>query len=114
MGRLPTSQNRRSLNAVLSMEACVEQKMLEVFSETSNSGVVRMPGRAYPGSVIQGDSLSILCCLARAIRQRASASGDAELLEDASELAELLEDRRHHYESVLGDHGLTLPYTKME
>jgi hypothetical protein len=31
----------------------------EVLSDVSNNAVVRMPGRRFPGLVIQGDSLSI-------------------------------------------------------
>ena len=34
----------------------MEVKPLEVFSEDSNFGVVRMPGRSYPGCVIQGET----------------------------------------------------------
>lgn len=34
---------------------------LEVYSDASNSAVIQTPGRRFPGSVIQGDSLAILC-----------------------------------------------------
>ena len=39
----------------------MEIKQIEVYSELSNYGIVRMPGRHFPGAVIQGDSLHILC-----------------------------------------------------
>jgi hypothetical protein len=38
----------------------MEIKEIEVFSEMSNYAIVRMPGRHFPGCVIQGDSLSVL------------------------------------------------------
>jgi hypothetical protein len=39
---------------------------IEVYSEATNQAVVQMPGRQFPGSVIQGDSLSILYKLSKA------------------------------------------------
>lgn len=91
----------------------MEQKTMKVFSETSNYGVVRMPGRSFPGVVVQGDSLAILCRLARSVKQRVALAKDSELVDDASELIELLEDRLRHYEEVLAEHGIKLPYTKL-
>ena len=38
----------------------MEVQPLEVYATDSNYAVVRPPGRHYPCSVIQGDSLSIL------------------------------------------------------
>ena len=90
----------------------MEQLLLEVFSETSNYGIVRMPDRSSPGVVIQGGSLAILCKCLRSIHDRAVRAGDAELVEEVAELGELLEDRLRHYEQVLVDHGINLPYSK--
>ena len=88
----------------------MEQKHLEVYSETSNYGVVRMPGRAFPGSVIQGDSLAILCEHARSVHRRAVQIADEELVDEAADLLEQLEGRLHHYEQVFADHKIALPY----
>jgi len=90
----------------------LEHKNLEVFSETSNYAIVRMPGRSFPGMVVQGDSLSILCNHARSIHRLATRLGDAELLDEIAELQDLLEDRLRHYEEVLAEHNMRLPYTK--
>ena len=38
---------------------------LEVYSRTTNSAIIKPPGRQFPGVVIQGDSLSILCGVAK-------------------------------------------------
>lgn len=48
----------------------MERKELEVFSEASNYGIVRMPGRQFPGCVVQGDSLSIMAVRKRLQRSR--------------------------------------------
>jgi hypothetical protein len=92
----------------------VETKSLDVFSELPNYGIVRMPGREFPGCVVQGDSLAILCRLARSIVARLDRALDVELREDADELRESLESRLRHYESVLSEHGLPLPYSRSE
>lgn len=90
----------------------MELKQLEVFSEASNYGIVRMPGRNFPGCVIQGDSLSILCSFARSIHQRVVALDDEELSGDTAEMLDLLEGRLKHYEEVLKQHDIPLPYFK--
>lgn len=90
----------------------MERKEVEVYSEVSNYGIVRMPGRNFPGAVVQGDSLSILCNQARRIVQHAENGTDTELIEEAKELLDLLEDRLSHYEQVLAEHQIPLPYNK--
>ena len=88
----------------------MEVKQLEVFSESSNYGIVRMPGRSFPGCVVQGDSLSILCGLALSIAKRAEKVADADFRDEVAELVDLLLDRLRHYEQVLANHELPLPY----
>jgi len=83
---------------------------MEVFSEAPNFPVIRHPGRNFPGSLIQGDSLSIIYQLATSIRGRAKKTGDADLMDDAEELHELLKNRLRVYEETLLAHGIELPY----
>ena len=87
----------------------IEMKQIEVLSEASNMAVVRMPGRKFPGIVIQGDSLSILASAAEIIRARVPA-GHEVLREAAEELCRLLTGRLTHYEKVLRENGIKLPY----
>jgi hypothetical protein len=89
----------------------IESKHIEVLSEASNLAVVRMPGRKFPGVVIQGDSLSILVSAAEIIRSRVPA-GDEILREAAEELCRLLTHRLAHYEEVLRENGIELPYAR--
>jgi hypothetical protein len=49
---------------------------LELWSGQVNSAVVRVPGRRFPGVVIQGDSLSILFDLAMYVTEHLPASAD--------------------------------------
>ncbi len=88
----------------------MESKPLEVFSEESNYGIVRMPGRRFPGCVIQGDSLSILVALAEGICKTLRTIANEQLVGEAEELRDQLQDRLNHYEKVLGEHGIELPY----
>ena len=87
---------------------------LEVFSEATNHAVVRADGRRFPGSLVQGDSLSILCSLSKRISERLALLGvlDEDLLSDAQELQESLLDRILHYQAVLEKHQMGLPYAK--
>jgi hypothetical protein len=83
---------------------------VEVLSEVSNQAVIKLPGRAFPASVVQGDSLSILFALARSVRDRARLTVDPELAQEAAELHALLYGRLLHYQSTLLASGWELPY----
>lgn len=85
---------------------------LEVFSEASNYAVIRPSGRRFPGSVIQGDSLSVLCAEAKEISEqiRSLQLEDEELLYLVQEHQEKLLGRLLHYQQVLIEHGFSLPY----
>lgn len=90
----------------------MEKLVLEIYSQAINQGIVKMPGRRFPGIVIQGDTMSTLAGTANAIYQLAKKSLDAELIEEASDLKDRLYGYLAHYESVLGEHGIELPYSK--
>jgi hypothetical protein len=87
---------------------------LNLLSEQSNHAVVQMPGREFPGSVIQGDSLFILFAEAKEISShlKESACADEELLYLAQEHQEKLLGRLLHYQRVLADHHAPLPYSE--
>lgn len=85
---------------------------LNVFSEQSNHAIVQMTGREFPGAVIQGDSLAILCAEAKEISERLQQIGctDEELLCLAQGHQEKLLERLLHYQQILSDNGVQLPY----
>jgi len=92
----------------------MEIEQLEVYAPDSNYAIIKLPGRNYPGCVIQGDSLATLCRLAQDI---ASCVHDGNtmsesFLADVQELANSLLDRMLHYQRVLSSHGIDFPYSK--
>lgn len=86
------------------------RKELDVLCEDSNYAVVRMPGRNYPGVVIQGDSFANLVGLARELISELERRSHEEAKEIAEELFDLLAGRQQHYEQVLLQEGIELPY----
>ena len=87
---------------------------LEVYSADSNYAVIKPPGRDYPGAVIQGDSLSILCKTAKSVAEKAKARqfDDKDFLYDLQDLLHSLLGRLAHYQQVLVEHGIDLPYSR--
>jgi len=85
---------------------------LEVYSSESNYAVIKPPGRNYPGCVIQGDSLGILCRtalnVARLVRQ--SDLSNEDLLGNIEDLTNSLVCRMLHYQRVLDEHGIDYPH----
>ena len=84
---------------------------IEVYSEASNSAVVRMPGRRFPGVVLQGDSLSILLDEALCVLKHIKPSGDDDdPYHDILSIARKLRGHLLNYEAALKAHGFQLPY----
>ena len=90
----------------------METKPVEIYSDASNHAVMRHPGREFPGSLVQGDTLHNLVSTARLVLDRAMLTKDSELIDSARELKEDLESRLVHYETVLASHRLPLPYPR--
>ena len=90
----------------------MEKIELEVYSQATNQAIVRMPHRHFPGLLLQGDTMSILADLAESIYERAKTSPDTELLDRARRLKDSLNDFLLHYEIVLGEHNIELPYSR--
>jgi hypothetical protein len=81
----------------------------KLLTEPTNWAVVHLPERAFPGVVVQGDSLNILI----SDLKRAAAEPDVQertfLLND---VIERLEGAQLRYEAVLKREGMTLPYRR--
>jgi len=90
----------------------MELAQVEVYSEESNHAIIRPPGRRFPGAVVQGDSLFILCSEAKRISQRLKdlAITDENLLDIAQDHQEKLLRRLLHYQEILAAYDITLPY----
>ena len=82
----------------------------EILSHVSNSAIVRLPGRQFPGVVVQGDTLSKLFDGARYMLLEFKRLRDEERYYEALMLAEQLQGQLLHYEAVLAQRGMCLPY----
>lgn len=92
----------------------VPQKLLDVFSADSNYAVIRPPGRQFPGAVIQGDSLSILCRTAKQVAEavRDGQTDHEDFADDVEVLLHSLVGRLEHYQAVLDRYGHGLPFSR--
>ena len=88
-------------------------KELEVYSEASNYAVIRASGRSFPGSLIQGDSLSTLCAEAKKISEfvKGLHLNNDDILYLVQDHQEKLLERLLHYQNILTEHGVDLPYS---
>jgi hypothetical protein len=81
---------------------------VEIFSDKTNAAVLRHPGRAFPGVLIQGDSLHALCQRADLACQEVG-QGTAGYPE-VNKLRNALWSYLNHYRTALGEHGIKLPF----
>jgi hypothetical protein len=85
-------------------------EQVEIYSDETNLAVMRHPGRKFPGVLVQGDTLHVLCTrldeLCAAARAQLTEGEYAEL----NELRNGLHAKLSHYKAVLGEHGIPLPF----
>lgn len=84
---------------------------LEVYSQSINRGVIRMPSQSFPGLLLQGETLSTLSKLAATIKEHAQTTNDTELIETSQELNDTLQKLISHFEATLTRHNIPLPYS---
>ena len=83
---------------------------VESFSDASNAAVVRLPGRQFPGIVLQGDSLKLLMDSACEIARLSRSSTIPGLEEASEEIVQLLTGYSQAYEKALKKHNHPFPY----
>jgi hypothetical protein len=83
---------------------------LEVYSTERNLAIVKPRGRRFPGIVVQGDTLHALFVAAGKVEEMARRSGDAELAAWAGKVSAEIGKLHAHYERVMVEHGVRLPY----
>lgn len=83
---------------------------VDCLSDASNYSVIRSPGRRFPAILVQGDSLRAMADLAEEIQKMVKHSANDELRATVDELAEQLLSRVKHYEQVMADEHMPLPY----
>lgn len=88
----------------------MERVEVELFTDGSNNAVVRMPGRNFPGVLIQGDSLSVIRSDVANIRDACRTAGATEALELVEFLLEDLDAIMLRYTDALARHDLRKPF----
>ena len=89
----------------------MEYMELEVYSQSIDRGVIRMPSQGFPGLLLQGETLSSLLRLAKSAYERSQNTDDTELIETSRELMDTIQKLVSHFESTLGRHNIPLPYS---
>jgi uncharacterized protein DUF6959 len=92
----------------------MEYMELEVYSQSIDRGVVRMPSQSVPGIVLQGETLSSLLRLAKLTCEKLPDTTDTEVLNTSRELLESIQKLVSHYETTLGKHNIPLPYSTVQ
>jgi hypothetical protein len=82
----------------------------EILDHTTNAAVVQLPGRRFPGLVVQGDTLNRFVDAAFSICRIADRHGSRDLRDEATALRDELRSLAAHYEAVLASRGISLPY----
>ena len=80
-----------------------ETQQIEVWSDETNMAVVRMPGRNFPGLVVQGDKLISVAGAAKRVKDIADTTGSDELKREAGNLLFDLEELLADYSSVTSE-----------
>src|SRR5437763_493777 len=86
------------------------EEHLEILSQAINRPVLRMPGRTFPGILIQGDTLSSLYALACEVHRGAERHDDTELADLTGKMMDELGESLQEYERILDYHNRPLPY----
>lgn len=90
----------------------MKRVQLDVITDATNVAVIRMPGRRFPGILLQGDSLNYLRVLSQSLKTRLADIEDEDLVCTVTELEALLQGYARAYEVALEREGLDLPYSK--
>lgn len=83
---------------------------VKLLSSPTNYAVVQLPGRKFPGVVVQGDSLHSLVQNLEDLRQLSTAGKLDDVKSGITELCEMLGPVVTHYEAVCRERGIPLPY----
>lgn len=88
----------------------MESIAVDLLTRQGNWAVVRLPARQFPGVVMQGDSLAILCDELRRALASIGAGEHADAGDQLGVVLERLESVKAGYEAALAAHSIPLPY----
>ncbi|MFF8532345.1 hypothetical protein ACN6K9_008194 [Streptomyces sp. SAS_267] len=88
----------------------MESIEVELLTGGGNDAVVRMPGRRFPGVLVQGDSLHVLRSDVSDVVEACERGDLDEARESAGLLLADLDALLARYEAALSEHGIPRPY----
>ncbi|MER6678568.1 hypothetical protein [Streptomyces sp. NPDC000983] len=88
----------------------MERIEAELFTDGGNDAVLRLPGRRFPGVLVQGDSLHILRSDVAEVVEACEQGDMEEARDSASLLLANLDALLARYEAALSEHGISRPY----
>ncbi len=87
-------------------------QVAELWSRPNNFAIVQLPERAFPGVVVQGDTLNTLVGQLERMNTLLGSNQLEELAEEIEDMRDRLADARVYYETVCSARGVALPYPK--
>lgn len=88
----------------------MERVAAELFTDGGNDAVVRLPGRRFPGVLIQGDTLSTIRSDIAELADLCATGDLTEARETAALLLDELDARLQRYTEALAAHGIPRPF----
>lgn len=92
------------------LDGVMERVEAELFTDGGNDAVIRLPGRRFPGVVIQGDSLHILRSDLAEVVSACERGHLADARDSASLLLAGLDALLTRYADALQEHEIPRPY----
>lgn len=85
---------------------------VEIYSDATNRGILRQPGRRFPGILVQGDTMYGLCQDADKVCALVASKLSDEENEEVNDLRNRLWEFLVHYKKVLAEHHMQLPFSE--
>lgn len=86
------------------------EERVEIYSDRTNAVVLRHHGRKHPGVLVQGDALFMMFQCADAACEAARGVFPSEAQDELTDLRDTLLAYLDHYKTVLGEHGMAMPF----
>ena len=84
----------------------------ELFTDGSNNAVVRLPGRRFPGVLVQGDTLAALRADLDEVKKGLTEGNITEASESLALVLDDVDSWLERYIRALGEHGIPLPFVQ--
>lgn len=89
----------------------MRKETVEIYSDKTNAAVMRHPDRRFPGILLQGDVLHMLCYnMDTALDELNPSSATYDQLND---VRNALQSLKNHYKSTLAEHDMPLPFVEI-